>query len=133
MLTQRCHLETTEEQITKFPQHVENKMQPLDICFSPLKRRWNKLVAACSNSGPRQVLPKLVFVNLFCSIWHKGLSVKNVISGFKSTGIYSVSYAQYHVERLNPQLLKWYNPWVTNVKPEKIWWSWSKCQINIVK
>ena len=59
--------------------------------------------------GLREVLSRSVFVILFCSK-----------SGFKSTGIYPVNHTKKPVERLDPQLLKWYNHSLKNRKPEKI-------------
>ena len=51
-----------EEQITllKFPPHVTDVMQPLDIaCFGPLKRRWETLLNSWTNEwGPKEVMKK---------------------------------------------------------------------------
>ena len=49
-----------EEDITilKFPPHVTDKLQPLDVtCFSPLKKKWNTLLVEKGNVlGPREIL-----------------------------------------------------------------------------
>ena len=78
--------------IVKFLLHVTDKMQPLDVtCFSPLKRRWENLLASPTNTpGPRECLSKSLFVDLLCSNWRKELSAANAISGFKATGIFPV-------------------------------------------
>lgn len=75
--------------IIKFPPHVTDVMQPLDVaCFGPLKRRWEKLLQERVNTfGPKQQLSKSDFVNQLCSIWKDGMNKENVISGFQSTGI----------------------------------------------
>ena len=42
--------------IVKFPPHITDKLQPLDVsCFSPLKRKWQTLLAQRGNVlGPRE-------------------------------------------------------------------------------
>lgn len=50
-------------------------------------------------------LQKNEFVDLLCSIWHQGLSPENVISGFKSTGIFPLDRSKYPTDRLDPQKL----------------------------
>ena len=44
----------------KFPLHMTDKLQPLDVtCFSPLKRKWETLLAERGNVlGPRETLSK---------------------------------------------------------------------------
>ena len=90
--------------ILKFPPHVTDKLQPLDVsCFSPLKRKWEKLLAERGNVlGPRETISKSTFVDLLCSIWHDGLSLANVISGFRATGIYPTDKAKYPISWFNP-------------------------------
>ena len=86
----------TEEDVTilKFPPHVTDKLQPLDVaCFSPLKREWEKTLNAWTNEwGPRETIKKSTFVNKLGDIWHKGLSPDNVKSGFRATGVYPVDH-----------------------------------------
>lgn len=108
--------------IVKFPPHITDKMQPLDVCcFSPLKRRWEKLLADRTNVlGPRETMTKSIFVDLLCSIWHEGLSLENSISGFKSTGICPVNRSKYPIKRFDPRLLKRYNHWVSAGKPQTV-------------
>lgn len=83
--------------LVKFPPHVTDKMEPLDVCcFSPLKRMWETLLSERANTlGPREVLSKSAFVDQLCSIWHAGLSLENAIFGFRSTGIYPVDRNMY--------------------------------------
>lgn len=108
--------------IVKFPPHVTDKLQPLDVsCFSPLKRKWQTLLAQRGNVlGSRETISKPVFVDLLCSIWHQGLSAENSISGFRCTGIYPVDKDKYPVERFDPRLLKRYNLWVKQGKPAEM-------------
>lgn len=76
--------------ILKFPPHVTDVLQPLDVaCFASLKRKWEKaLHERMTLFGPKQLLSKSEFVNLLCSIWNQGMTQENVIAGFKCTGSY---------------------------------------------
>ena len=94
------------------------KLQPLDVtCFSPLKRKWETLLAERGNVlDPRETLSKSTFVDLICSIWHQGLSAENAISGFRVTGIYPTDKTRYPTNRFDPHFLnvmntgfKWVN------------------------
>ena len=107
------------EKITliKLPPHVTDKLQPLDVCcFGPLKREWKRLLSTRINVlGPRESI-----VDLLCSIWHKALSPKNVMSGFRATGIYPVDRTKYPTERYDPRLVKRYDKWAKLGRPEDI-------------
>lgn len=74
--------------ILKFPPHVTDVLQPLDVaCFGPLKRRWEKILHERMNVfGPKHQLSKSDFVNQLSSVWNEGMSKDNVIAGFQSTG-----------------------------------------------
>ncbi|KAJ8891194.1 hypothetical protein PR048_010709 [Dryococelus australis] len=73
----------------KLPPHTTDLLQALNkCCFSPLKAKWNTELLKWQNKNQQHLQKKKnEFVDLFCSIWHEGLSPENVISGFKFTGI----------------------------------------------
>ena len=74
--------------ILKFPPHVIDVLQPLDVaCFGPLKREWERrLHKRISEYGIKQPLTKSEFVKELCAIWNTGMKRDNVISGFEATG-----------------------------------------------
>ncbi|KAJ8893410.1 hypothetical protein PR048_006001 [Dryococelus australis] len=53
-------------------------------------------------------MAKSEFVGVLCSLKYEGMSANNVISGFKSTGIFSWDPTKYPVDRLNPEKLRRY-------------------------
>ncbi|XP_034252558.1 uncharacterized protein LOC117652034 [Thrips palmi] len=53
-------------------------------------------------------MSKSEFVDLICSIWNEGISSLNIISGFKTCGIFPVNQDKYPVDRLNPVKLQKY-------------------------
>ena len=92
--------------LVKFPPHVTDQLQPLDVtCFGPIKRKWESLLHDwLVEWGSR--LTKANFVNLVCKVWHDGLKPSNVISGFRTTGIYPVDREKYKKSRIDPRSVK---------------------------
>ena len=68
-------------------------------------------------TGAREPLKKAAFVNLLSSIWHKGMSAKNITAGFCTTGIYPVDRTKYKVDCLDKVKLASYDRWVAAGKP----------------
>ncbi|KAJ8881512.1 hypothetical protein PR048_017994 [Dryococelus australis] len=48
-----------------------------------------------------RTLQKNGFVNLLCEVWTEGLKPENILSGFRSTGIYLTNRNNYPVSRVN--------------------------------
>ena len=99
--------------IIKLPAHCTDLLQPLDVCcFSPLKCYYEKLLSDhVHKTGAREPLQKRDFVDMVCTVWHDGLSEKNVKAGFSATGIYPVDKLKYKIGRLDQIKLKTYNKW----------------------
>ena len=74
--------------ILKFPPHVTDVLQPLDVsCFGPLKRKWDTMLQERTNTfGSKCQMSKIDFISNVCSIWNQGMTKENIISGFKTTG-----------------------------------------------
>ena len=74
--------------IVKFPPHVMDVLQPLDVSyFGPLNRKWEMLLQEQVNLfAARSQLSKGDFVNQLCKIWRDRLKTDNIVSGFGSTG-----------------------------------------------
>ena len=105
--------------LVKLPAHCTDLLQPLDVCcFNPLKSYYEEeLTKHVHATGGREPLKKADFCNLIGSIWKKGLSEKNIKSGFRTTGIYPVSSDQYERSRLDKVKLKTYHDWKSNGSP----------------
>ena len=74
--------------IVKFPPHVTDVLQPLDVTyFGPLKRCWEQLLQERVNLFEAKCqLSKEDFVNQLCEIWKDGMRESNIVNGFSSTG-----------------------------------------------
>jgi hypothetical protein len=81
-----CIRMAAEENVVLFcpPPNTTHKTQPLDKgCFAPLKSYWR---AACHKYMKDNTQHH--FSELFAQAWMKGMTMTNIISGFKTTGIY---------------------------------------------
>ena len=120
-LTLRTIATAMEENITilKLVAHSTDTMQPFNVsCFSPLKSYYERALLTFNES--HGVLIKLnvsKFVDVCCSVWHKGISSTNVISGFKATGIFPVNRNKYKLESFDVKKLETYNVWKANGSP----------------
>ena len=80
-----------EEQIIVFclPPHTTHLTQPLDKgCFGPLKMYWREECQNYVACNPGRVVTRYQFSELFSRAWYKGMSMSNIMSGFRITGIF---------------------------------------------
>ena len=117
------HARKEDIHIIKFPPHVTDVLQPLDVaCIGPLKRKWETMLNERLNQlgASRSRLDKATFVEQLCKVWHDGLKPTNIIAGFESTGIFPVDPSRYPEKRFDTRLLKRYKSWVDAGKPEEL-------------
>lgn len=99
-----------EENITviKLPPHTTDVLQQLDkCCFRSLKYEWDLILVDWFRINCR-TLQKSEFVNILCEVWQNGLKPDNIISGFRSTGIYPSDRTKYPVPRFDPEKFRRY-------------------------
>ena len=71
------------------PPHTTVDSQPLDTsCFGPLKTYWFETCRQYLFDNPGHVITKFQFSSLFAQAWSKGMTINNIVSGFRSAGIY---------------------------------------------
>ena len=83
-----------KEQIIIFalPPHTTHLTQPLDRgCFSPLKMAWREVCHKFMVENPGKRITRFNFSHLFCSAWMKSMTMKNIVSGFRVTGVFPVN------------------------------------------
>ena len=74
------------------PPHTTHLTQPLDKgCFAPLKVEWRKHCQEFFAKNPGQVISRYDFNDIFREVWMHGMSIRNIISAFKTTGVYPFS------------------------------------------
>ena len=76
------------------PPHMPHETQPLDCAvFSPLKAQWQKVVHDFLQPNPSQVITKFNFNSLFAKAWVNAITPANLISGFKTCGVFPLNRA----------------------------------------
>ena len=87
--------------IIKFPPHVADVLQPLDVaCFGPLKPHWElPLQERVNTYGTKFNLTKRDFVNQLCKIWKQGINSTNIINGFASTGNFAFIHLNFDLKQ----------------------------------
>ena len=69
--------------------HTTHEMQPLDTAvYAPLKVHWQDVCHRYLQSHPGKVITKYQFSQLFSEAWLNTMNPANIISGFRSCGIY---------------------------------------------
>ena len=80
-----------DERVVLFclPPHTTHLTQPLDKgCFGPLKMHWRRECWTYVTNNPDRLITRYQFSALFGQAWFKGMTMQNIISGFRTTGIY---------------------------------------------
>jgi len=71
------------------PPHTTADSQPLDAsCFKPLKSNWVDVCCKYLFAHPSRVITKFQFSSLFSEAWCKSMTIGNILSGFRATGVY---------------------------------------------
>ena len=80
-----------KEQVVVFclPPYSSHRTQPLDKgCFGPLKQYLRQECHDYLIKNPGKVVTCYEFSQLFSQAWLKGMSMSNILGGFKNTGVY---------------------------------------------
>lgn len=92
-----CHLDITiaakaEEndiELLCLPSNTTHELQPLDkAVFRSFEHSWDEELLQYWNQNPDRRLTKNRFAAVFTPVWEKCMTVANITSGFRSTGIY---------------------------------------------
>lgn len=80
--------------ILALPPHTTHFLQPLDrSVFGPLNKAYNAECSEYLQDNPLHQINKWSFPELFRKSWNKAVTCSNIVSGFKSCGIYPVNEA----------------------------------------
>ena len=82
-----------KEQIILFtlPPHTTHITQPLDRgCFGPLKTAWRSACHEYMRDNPGKVITKFSFNSIFAEAYKRSMTMDNIISSFRATGVYPV-------------------------------------------
>ena len=78
--------------IFTFPPNTTHLTQPLDKgMFGPLKIAWREAVHNYLIKNPGKVISKYNFSSIFSEAWIQSMTPKNVLAGFRTTGVYPLN------------------------------------------
>lgn len=70
------------------PPHTTHLTQPMDKgCFGPLKSSWRQVCHEFITKNPGKQITRFEFSQLFSKAWYQGMTMANIVSGFRVTGI----------------------------------------------
>lgn len=95
--------ETHKVELFVLPAHTSHLLQPLDVaCFGPLQRIYNSECHRFIRSNPYSNITRYNVAELSSKAYEHALSVQNLKSGFKRTGIYPFDPSAIHPEKMMP-------------------------------
>lgn len=78
--------------IFAFPPNMTHLTQPLDKgCFGPLKVCWKEACQSYMKKNPGKVVSHFSFSKTFSEAWMKAMTIRNILSGFRVTGVFPVN------------------------------------------
>ena len=78
--------------IFALPPNTTHLSQPLDKgCFGPLKVAWKKACHEYCVTNAGKVVTRYTFSRLLNTAWMNSMTIKNIMAGFKVTGIYPLN------------------------------------------
>ena len=76
-------------EVLTIPPHTSHLLQLLDsVPFAQFKKSWEGHLMKYNNSHSGQALNKVNFWDVFVPAWNSSICPKNIIAGFKKTGIF---------------------------------------------
>ena len=86
--------------------HTSHLLQPLDLVpFTQFKKYWESNLMKYNNTHSGRVLNKVNFWDIFIPSWNSSITPKNIIVGFKKTGVYPHDPEVIPKESLAPSLI----------------------------
>ena len=93
------------EAMTILP-YMSHIIQPLDLVpFAQFKKSWENHLMKYNTSHSGHALNKVDFWNVFVPAWNSSMCPKNIITGFRKTGIHPFNPQVIPAESLAPSLV----------------------------
>ena len=93
-------------EILTIPPHTSHLLQPLDLVpFAQFKKYWESNLMKYNNTHSGWVLNKANFWDILVPSWNSSITPKNIIAGFKKTGVYPHDPKVIPQESLAPSLI----------------------------
>jgi 4-hydroxybenzoate polyprenyltransferase len=75
--------------------HSSHVLQPLDLAvFGPIKQRYRRLISSLSSIQAHTPIGKCTFLRCYYEARKAGMTAKNILAGWKASGLWPVSIAK---------------------------------------
>lgn len=99
------------------PSNTTHELQPLDkSVFRSFEHYWDQELLSYWDQNPDRRLNKERFSDVFTPVWTKTMTINNICSGFRATGIYPFNKNAIPVEAFAPSLPSHVRP--SDVQPQ---------------
>ena len=88
------------------PPHTSHIIQALDSTpFAQFKKLWQWYLSGWNSQTKAKALPKGSFWDVFEPAWSRAMSVANIQSGFRKTGVYPVDFDAIDKSKFTPSIV----------------------------
>ena len=108
-------------EVLTIPPHTSHVLQPLDsVPFAQFKKNWEKNLRRYNTTHSGRSLNKIDFWEVFSPSWNQAMTTKNIMAGFRSTGIYPYDPLAIPPSSMAPSE-------VTDYGEKSCFWCWFWC------
>ena len=113
-------------EVLTIPPHTSHVLQPLDsVPFAQFKKNWEKNLRRYNTTHSGRSLNKIDFWEVFSPSWNQAMTTKNIMAGFRSTGIYPYDPLAIPPSSMAPSE-------VTDYGEKSCFWCWFWCFFNSI-
>ena len=92
--------------VLAIPPHISHIVQALDSTpFAQFKELWQRHLKEWNFDNKAKCLPKVSFWEVFWPAWSHSMTVGNIQSGFRKTGVYPVNYDAIDKSKFTPSIV----------------------------
>ena len=92
--------------VMAIPTHTSHIAQVLDSTpFAQFKKLWQRYLSQWNFYTRANALPKNQFWEVFSPAWNRAMTVANIQSGFRKTGVYPVNFDAIDKAKFNPSIV----------------------------
>ena len=113
-------------EVLTIPPHTSHVLQPLDsIPFAQFKKNWEKNLRRYNIAHSGRSLNKVDFWEVFSPSWNQAMTMKNIMAGFRNTGIYPYDPLAIPPSSMAPSE-------VTDYGEKSCFWCWFWCSVLLI-
>ena len=116
-------------EVLTIPPQTSHVLQPLNsVPFAQFKKNWEKNLHRYNTTHSGRSLNKINFWEVFCPSWNQAMTTKNIMAGFRGTGIYP--YDLLAIPPPPPR--QWPQVKSLTMVRKVAFWCWFWCSFNFI-